>query len=109
MGFSIARIASEGAISNTRNGEINVAVGAVSDKSLTMIRASSTSSPPALATLHGSWSSGSLPEDLSLSLRVNSGGGDHPLSNACVSSRLTVASWTHTKKDRRGSTTKRPI
>lgn len=42
---------------------------------LKLIRANSTSSQPAVATLHGYWSSGSLPEDLYLSLRVNASGG----------------------------------
>lgn len=66
---------SGGSISNIRNGEISATFGSVSDKSLKLIRANSTSSQPAVATLHGYWNSGSLAEDLYLSLRVNAGGG----------------------------------
>ncbi len=67
--------ASGGTISNPRNGEISATFGSVSNKSLKLIRANSTSSQPAVATLHGYWSSSSVAEDLYLSLRVNAGGG----------------------------------
>ncbi len=67
--------ASGGSISNPRDGVINTTIGSVSNKTLKLIRANSTSSQPAVATLHGYWSTGSVTEDLYLSLRVNSSGG----------------------------------
>ncbi len=67
--------ASGGSISNIRDSSISATFGSVSDKSLKLIRANSTSSQPAVATLHGYWSSGTLAEDLYLSLRVNASGG----------------------------------
>lgn len=67
--------ASGGSISNLRDEAISASFGSVSNKSLKLIRAKSTSSQPAVATLHGHWSSGSVAEDLYLSLRVNAGGG----------------------------------